>query len=275
MSPTPSNLTLLEGEISVMAALSARNREVHRIILSTDKPPDDVRELEALARAAQAPVERLLREQVDALAQGKTHGGVVAEVGERHFLTLGQLLSLTPDPSPSPSSHRQNVPVGDVPPARRGEFVVMLDGIEDPFNFGQAVRALYAAGASGLVVRPRNWMSAVAVVARASAGASELMSTALAEDPQTAAAFFKQHGLSIAVTARDRRATSIYDTDLTRPMFLVIGGEKRGISRAFMDQADLLLKVPYRRKFPHSLGTAASAAVIAFEVMRQGFGRAS
>jgi tRNA G18 (ribose-2'-O)-methylase SpoU len=115
-------------------------------------------------------------------------------------------------------------------------------------------------------------MNAVAVVARASAGATELMPTALADDPHAAAAFFKQHGLVIAVTARDRRAVSIYDTDLTQAMFLVIGGEKRGISREFMDQADLLLRVPYRRKFPHSLGTAASAAVVAFEIMRQGFG---
>jgi 23S rRNA (guanosine2251-2'-O)-methyltransferase len=254
MSPTLSNLALLEGEISVMAALSALNRDVHRIVIASDKPRDDVRELEALAREMRVAIERLPREQVDALAQGKTHGGVVAEVGERRFLSLEDLIS-------PPSS------------LERG-CVVMLDGIEDPFNFGQAVRALYAAGVNGLVVRPRNWMSAAAVVARASAGASELMPTALADDPQTAAALFKQHGLLIAVTARDRRAASIYDTDLTRPMFLVIGGEKRGISREFLAQADLLLKVPYRRKFPHSLGTAASAAVIAFEIMRQGFGRA-
>ena len=96
---------------------------------------------------------------------------------------------------------------------------------------------------------------------------------ALADDPPTAAAFFKPRGLRIAVTARDRRAVSLYDADLTQPAFLVIGGEKRGISRAFIDEADLLLRIPYTRKFPHSLGSAASAAVIAFEVMRQRFGR--
>ena len=55
----------------------------------------------------------------------------------------------------------------------------MLDGIEDPFNHGQAVRALFAAGVDGLVVR-RSWETALAVVTRASAGASELMPTATA-----------------------------------------------------------------------------------------------
>ena len=46
-------------------------------------------------------------------------------------------------------------------------FVAMLDGVEDPYNFGQAVRALYAAGAHGLILRPRNWLTAAGVVARA------------------------------------------------------------------------------------------------------------
>ena len=257
MSPLSSNsasLSLLEGEISVIAALQARSRLITRIIVVDDKPRDELFELEVAARATNLKIERLPREKIDALAQGKTHGGVIAEVGERRFAALSDLLSHSP---PSPSG--------------RGEMIVMLDGIEDPFNFGQSVRALYAAGVSGLVVRPRNWLSAAAVVARSSAGASELMPTAVADDPQSAATFFKNHGLRIAVTARDRRAVSLYDVDLTVPTFLVIGGEKRGISREFMAEADVLLKIPYRRKFPHSLGSAASAAVIAFEMMRQGF----
>ena len=50
---------------------------------------------------------------------------------------------------------------------------------------------------------------------------------------------------------------------------LLIGGEKRGITRSFLEQADVLLQIPYGRPFGHSLGAAASAAVISFEIMRQ------
>jgi 23S rRNA (guanosine2251-2'-O)-methyltransferase len=96
---------------------------------------------------------------IDARTGGQSHGGVVAEVGPRRFLPLADLLPST------------NVP-----------FIVMLDGIEDPFNFGQAIRALYAAGADGLVVRPRNWLSAAGIVARASAGTAELMPTGRGRD---------------------------------------------------------------------------------------------
>jgi 23S rRNA (guanosine2251-2'-O)-methyltransferase len=251
----------LEGEISILAALEAKTRPIRRIIVSLDKQPDDVRELVHAARNAGVRVERLRREQIDALANGKTHGGLIAEAGERKFLAMEDLLAPTPAPTGTfRLSQRESE-----------KFIIMLDGIEDPFNFGQAVRSFYAAGVDGLVVRPRNWMSAAGVVARASAGASELMPTALADDPRAAAEFFKQRGLRIATTARDRRAVSIYNVDLTPPTFLVIGGEKRGMSREFMDSADVLIKIPYRRKFPHSLGTVASASVIAFEMMRQGF----
>lgn len=241
---------ILEGEISVLAALTGGNRQVLRVVVARDKPGVETQALEDAARSHGARVERMPREEIDTLARGRTHGGVIAEAGERRFVSLDDLLAAQPIVR---------------------ACIIMLDGIEDPFNFGQAVRALYAAGVDGLIVRPRNWLSAAGAVARASAGASELMPTAVADDPRAAADFFRPRGFRIAATARDRRATSLYDTDLAMPLLLVIGGEKRGISREFMDQADALIKIPYRRRFPHSLGAANSAAVIAFELMRQDF----
>jgi tRNA G18 (ribose-2'-O)-methylase SpoU len=50
---------------------------------------------------------------------------------------------------------------------------------------------------------------------------------------------------------------------------LLIGGERRGITRSFLEAAELRLQIPYGRPFSHSLGAAASAAIVAFEVMRQ------
>jgi len=69
--------------------------------------------------------------------------------------------------------------------------------------------------------------------------------------------------------ADEERAIPLYDADLSGPLFLVIGGEKRGITRSFRDGADLRLAIPYGSAFDQSLGTAAATAVIAFEVLRQ------
>ncbi|NLF74892.1 MAG: RNA methyltransferase [Chloroflexi bacterium] len=237
--------TLLEGYISVRAALKAGSRPIDRITIRDNKWDRGVAWLERAARDAGIPLERASADAIDALAGGSTHGGIVAHVGPRRFVALDDIARDRPAP-----------------------FVAMLDGIEDPFNFGQAVRALYAAGADGLVVRPRNWLSAAGVVARASAGASEWIPTAVAETVQEAAAHFRARGLAIAVAARDN-AISIYDADLTVPLLLVIGGEKRGITRSFEDQADLRLAIPYGSAFDQSLGTAPATAVLAFEVLRQ------
>lgn len=240
-----SDQAILEGIVSVQAALESGSRQVHTLYVRGGKRDRALARVKHLARERGVPIEQVEAEVIDARASGKTHGGVVASVGPRRFVELEDLL------------HASTTP-----------FVVMLDGIEDPFNFGAAVRALYAAGADGLVVRPRNWMSAAGVVARSSAGATEWMPTAVAETVYDAANAAWAHGLTVACAAKDR-AVSIYETNLALPIFCVIGGEKRGITRSFADRADVRLKIPYGRHFPRSLGTSSAVAVLAFEVMRQ------
>ena len=237
---------LLEGAISVSSALQGGHRDVVRVWISTGRSDSTTRSLERLAQHADVPVERVSVEDIEARAGGKTHGGVLASVGPYRFDTLDSLGA------------------GQAAP-----FIAMIDGVEDPFNFGASVRALYAAGADGLVLRPRNWLSAAGIVARASAGTSEMIPTAIAETASDAAAFFRARGLAVACATDERGSVSLYEADLSKPLFLLIGGEKRGITRSFLEQADLKLRIPYGRIMPHSLGTASATSVIAFEVMRQ------
>ena len=243
--------TILEGFISVEAALKAESRALHRILVRRDKvggrrPDRALAWLTRTATSAGIPVEMTDAAALDEMTQGSSHGGVVAVAGPRRMVTMADLVADRPAP-----------------------FIVMLDGIEDPFNFGYSLRALYAAGVDGLVVRPRNWMSAAGTVARSSAGASEWVPTAVAETAEEAAAFFGQRGLTVACAAKDDRAVPLFAADLSGPLFLLVGGEKRGITRSFMDQADLLLEIPYGREFRQSLGTTSAASVLGFEILRQ------
>ena len=240
-------VTFLEGRISVAAALRSPYRTVHRVLLRADRQDRAMRWLQHRAREADVPVVLVCAAEIDAITEGKSHGGVAAEAGQRQFDQMEGLL-----------------PRGGGP-----AFVVMLDGIEDPFNFGQTLRALYAMGAHGVALRPRNWMSAAATVARASAGASELMPMAVAETVAEAADFYREQGLTVAC-AQKENAVPMDEADLTGPLFLLVGGEKRGVTRSFVKQADLSLQVPYERDgFEPSLGTTAAAAALAYEVMRQ------
>lgn len=236
----------LEGHISVEAALRGRSRPIHRVLIAADgvRAEREARRIRSLAAAGGIAVELQPRATIDALASGHSHGGIIAEVGERYVVPLAAL-------------------------AGEAAFVVMLDGIEDPYNFAAALRSLYAAGATGLVVRPRSWVTATAVVARASAGASELLPTAEADDPSVAAAALSRAGLRSVVAAERGDARSLYEADLRGPVFVLIGGERRGVARAAINAAETVVRIPYARTDAPSLGTAAAAAIIGFEVMRQ------
>lgn len=244
---------VLEGWVSVLAALEAGRRSISAVYLQSDKDLRDGSRIRAAAAKRGVEIKMASADDIDALAQGKSHGGVLAFAGERKFQTLDELIT------------NNQFPISSLP----SPFIVMLDGVEDPFNYGQAIRALYAAGAHGLVAPERNWDTALAVVTRASAGASEYMPTARVADVKEAIAFFKAHGFRIAATAKERNSKSIYAVDLHGPLFMLIGGERRGLNAAVLALCDVLLSIPYGREFKTELDVTSSAAVLAFEVMRQ------
>lgn len=245
--PVPVNLwpMVIEGHVSVEAALEAGIRPIHRVWATR---PGDRRlgRLRALAREHDVIIERVEAELIDELTAGRSHGGVIALVGSRRERSVTDLLAEVGERS----------------------LVVMLDGIEDPFNHGQAVRALYAAGVAGIVVR-RSWETAVAIVTRASAGATELMPTATATTADEAATAFRLAGMRIACAVADDDATELHAADLSGGLFLLIGGERRGITRSFVADADLRVRIPSGRPRAPELGAAAAAAIIGFEALRQ------
>jgi 23S rRNA (guanosine2251-2'-O)-methyltransferase len=61
----------------------------------------------------------------------------------------------------------------------------------------------------------------------------------------------------------------LFEADIKSPVFVIIGGEKRGISRNILDNADQVVRINYGTEFNGSLSTSASAAVFAFEIFRK------
>lgn len=234
---------ILEGWVSVLAALQAQRRPLHAVYVQQGKEVRNLGHIQRLAAQHATPLHVVPAAEIDAQAQGKSHGGVLALAGERRFESLETIAGL-------------------------GGWAVMLDGVEDPYNYGQAIRALYAAGVSGLVAPLRNWDTALNVVARASAGASEHMPTARA-DVLEALHSFKSRGYRCLAAAKAKDSTPLYQAQLTGPLFLLIGGERRGLNAAALAQCDGLVSIPYGRDFNAELDVTSSTAALAFEVMRQ------
>ena len=244
--------TLFEGIISVRALLLAyesdfNNRRITEILYDKDKIKRTPKEYWFLKNRGETlgfSVKEVTKDEINALAVGQSHGGILAKCTERTLPKTGDF------------------------PIKENGFYVMLEGIEDPYNFGYALRSLYAAGVDGVVLSPRNWMSAAGVVCRASAGASEQLPMLESESSEQAAEIFKALGYRL-ICADLPNSKPVYDCDLTLPIFLVVGGEKRGISRPVLDKADEIVRIDYGRDFPAALSAASAATILGFEVFRQ------
>ena len=234
-----------EGALSVLAVLEHDSRPVEAIYLLPRAKTDEknILRLLTLAKKKKVPVRMADEAYFDSVVTGHTHGGVIAAIGERRMLSPAEVFD------------------------RANGFAFLLCGVEDPFNFGCAVRSFWAAGAGGMILSPRNWLSAAGVVLRSSAGATEAIACGVYSDEEALCDLAKEKGYRI-VCAAEKNAVELYEADLSKPVFLIVGGEKRGISRVFLDRADLSVRIPYGRRFRGSLTTSAAAAVCAFEVLR-------
>ncbi|MEM8781498.1 MAG: TrmH family RNA methyltransferase [Planctomycetota bacterium] len=247
MQTDPRNELLL-GAIAAQAAIHGGQREVFRVWLDRDRDDDAGRKLRKACKHHGIRYSPASRAALDETTKdiGGGHGGVVAEVGPRKFAEPGALFDGT-------------------------TFLAMLDGVEDPFNFGQAVRSLYAAGCTGLFVRERNWTTAAAVIARASAGATERIAMAVVEGPEDAAELAEPAGFMVAATGQAGDAVPYSAVDFTGRTLLMIGGERRGLRRSFLGRCEAVVSIPYATGvvFPAALGTVAAASVLGFEIARQ------
>ena len=97
---------------------------------------------------------------------------------------------------------RENLPTRVLPSIKELPFIAIIEGVEDPYNFGASLRALAAAGASGLVLPKRNWMNAAATVIKSSAGASESLPTAETADLGEFLKKAKKRGFEIIAAER-------------------------------------------------------------------------
>lgn len=246
----------LTGYISVFAALSSESRRVNAVLLDRDRynkvmkgkfHQTEKRQYSVLKRLCTdkgVPV-RFTSFGDNTELYGSESGGIVAEVGERIFTSIDALLSK------------------DKP------FLAAIDGIEDPYNFGQVLRSFYASGVDGVIVPKRNFFTASAIVARASAGASELLAVSTVESMEEFCDNAREKGIKLYATAAEKDALDLFETSFSRPVCIIFGGERRGISKKVMEKCDGTVRITYPRNVSMSLSASSAAAVIAFEIGRR------
>ena len=200
--------------------------------------------------------------------RGSTEG-VVAVVRQRP-LTLADLPPLTPhhkSPTPHPSPLTTNLPPLTPHPSPQGSpLLVVLESVEKPGNIGAVLRSADAAGATAVIVCDPLTDLYNPNLIRASIGAFFTVPL-VACTSQECIRFLKDNGIAI-LTAQLQDSHLYYDTDMRRPVAIVMGTEADGLTTVWREAADAHIRIPMLGRLD-SLNVSVSAAILLFEAVRQ------
>jgi 23S rRNA (guanosine2251-2'-O)-methyltransferase len=241
----------LYGVLPVLEALRAGSRRVERVTVAEGAHESRLHELFDLARAAGVPVRRAPRAELQRIAAGANHQGVIASVAAAAYHDSDELLERL----------AARVREGSPP------LAVVLDGVEDPRNLGAIIRTAECAGVDALFVPERRAAGLTETVAKAAAGALEYLPVARAANVARLVENFKEQGIWTVGTDADANI-EYTDWDWTQPCALLLGGEGSGLRRLVRERCDALVRIPMRGCIT-SLNVSVAAGIVLYEAVRQ------
>jgi 23S rRNA (guanosine2251-2'-O)-methyltransferase len=240
---------VVAGRNPVVEALRAGLPAVALYVALTVERDPRLDEIRKLAGDAELPVLEAGRAELDRLAGGAVHQGVVLTARPFDYLHPDDLLRRAQEASPAP-------------------LLVALDGVTDPHNLGAIARSAAAFGADGLVVPERRSVGVTAGAWKASAGTLARLPVAKAGNLVRTLTSYADAGLMIA--GLDGRGEIDLDgLELaTGPLVLVVGAEGRGLSRLVGERCDLTVRIPLAGPV-ESLNASVAAGVALAEIARR------
>jgi len=146
-------------------------------------------------------------------------------------------------------------------------FILILDGIEDPQNFGAILRSAEGAGVHGVVFRKARQAPISETVRHVSTGAVDLVPIARVANIAEAIRFFKNEGLVVFGVEIDGKR--LYnEPDYRGGIALVIGSEGKGLAHLVKERVSEVVKLPMRGRI-NSLNVSVAAGIALYEVLRQ------
>ena len=150
--------------------------------------------------------------------------------------------------------------------AYSSNFVVILDHLEDPHNFGAIIRTCEAAGVDFIIIPKNRSVEINSTVMKVSAGALNNMK--IIETNSLSAAIDKLKDNGFWIYATDMDGENYTDIEYDNKTALVIGAEGNGVSKLVLEKSDFVISIPMTGKI-NSLNASVAAAVVIYEVVRQ------
>jgi len=243
-----SEASIVFGLHAVRTLLQRHANKVALLYVQRGREDARVSEVLKLAREHNIKVEFRATQDMDQLAGGERHQGVVAKLAKTDNLGEGALDDILDQ-------------AGDAP------FVLILDGVQDPHNLGACLRTADAAGVHAVIV-PRDRAAGLsAVVRKVAAGAAETVPLVQVVNLARTLRWLKERGFWIVGTD-DEAETSIHAAKLTGALAVVMGAEGTGMRRLTKENCDALLNIPMKGVV-ESLNVSVATGVVLYEALRQ------
>ena len=237
---------LLFGIHAVEAAL--KGDSVTEVVVASARHDARMQGLLRKARDRKVKVREVARRELDDLARGNRHQGVIAYARAAKVRGEGELHEL--------------LDRLDVAP-----FLLILDGVTDPHNLGACLRSADAAGVHA-VIAPRDKAAGLnATVRKVASGAAETTPFFQVTNLARALRELQERGIWL-VGAAGEAQSDIYGVDLKGPLAVVMGAEGKGLRRLTREHCDTLAKIPMAGRV-ESLNVSVATGVFLFEALRQ------
>jgi len=236
------------GIHAVRVLLSRQPGRVRRVLVAGGRDAGRLAEVRALAQQAGVQVASVELAQLDRLAEGERHQGVVAEI-----------VPWAGDPETQLEEALEAA--GPVP------LLLVLDGVQDPHNLGACLRSADAAGVAAVIVPRDRAAGLTPVVRKVAAGAAESVPLVAVVNLARTLRELKERGLWLVGTD-DAADKTLYEADLKGPLGLVMGSEGEGMRRLTRECCDQLVSIPMAGAV-ESLNVSVATGVALFEAVRQ------
>ena len=213
-------------------------KKVSKVILQNGF---DDKKILSLLENSKISVKYQSKKEIDYLADG-VHQGILLYVRDYQYYPLGSLLKTEPS------------------------FVVLLDHIEDPHNFGAIIRTCEAASVDAIIIPKDRQVPVNATVMKTSVGTLDSMKIVQVPNLATTIDQLKEHGFWVVGTALDD-SVDYRDIDYSGNIALVIGNEGKGISNLVKKKCDFLAKIPMYGT-TNSLNASVASGIMIYEVIR-------
>lgn len=238
---------LIEGRNAVIEALKSE-RTIEQLLIAKGDTEGSVNLIIALAKERHIVIKEVDRKKLDNMSVSKAHQGVIAIVTPYDYFEVSDILKCAEEKGEKP-------------------FILILDEIEDPHNFGAIIRSAEVCGVHGIIIPKRRNVGITPIVYKTSAGAVQHMKIAKVTNINTVIDELKEKGLWIYGADMDGE-NYCYEVDFSGAAALVIGSEGKGISKLTKSKCDVLTKIPMRGNI-NSLNASVAGGIMMYEIMKQ------